>query len=288
MSKISRRGMRITAAAAGAGVIAVGAWATTAHARPADAATSPMNSGAVTSTTVKLSPMPQGTIAFGKDGKGHVDVTVNVFGLTPGSSHEVRLMRGNRTVATFSPLTANSMGQAKDETLGSDYSGALGSMQVAMLEGNGGDTVALAEIARTAGYASTKHTYQLISVETGAAARAAGTPKGSAVIAYNKTAKTISVTVNASGFAPGMHAARINLGRCAEQGLVLHALADFTANAKGRIVKETRMITDVTAAPPATGWYLNLHQGNSSNILANGRPTINFRPLACANIASKG
>ena len=168
MSKISRRGMRITAAAAGAGVIAVGAWATAAHARPADAATSPMNSGAVTSTTVKLSPMPQGTIAFGKDGKGHVDVTVNVFGLTPGSSHEVRLMRGNRTVATFSPLTANSMGQAKDETLGSDYSGALGSMQVAMLEGNGGDTVALAEIARTARYASTKHTYQLISVETGA------------------------------------------------------------------------------------------------------------------------
>jgi Cu/Zn superoxide dismutase len=288
MSNITRRGMRITAAAAGAGVIAVGAWAITAQARPADAATSPMNSSAVTATTVRLSPMPQGTIAFGKDSKGHIDVTVNAFGLTPGSSHEVRLMKGHRAVATFSTLTANSMGQVKDETLGSDYSGALGSMQVAMLEGNGGDTVALTEIARTASYASTRHAYPLISAETGAKGKSWGTPKGSAVIAYSRTAKMIMVTVNASGFAPGMHAAHIHLGSCDAQGPVLDTLADFNANAKGQIVKETRMITDVTAVPPATGWYLNLHQGNSSNIMSNGRPTINFRPLACANIVSKG
>jgi Cu/Zn superoxide dismutase len=288
MSNITQRGLRITAAAAGAGVIAVGVWATTAHARPADAATSPMNSGAATSTTVKLSPMPQGTIAFGKDSKGHVDVMVNAFGLTPGSSHEVRLMKGNRTVATFSTLTANSMGQVKDERLDSGYSGALGSMTVAMLEGNGGDTVALSEIARTASYASTKHTYPLISVETGAKGKSWGTPKGSAVIAYNKTAKTVSVTVSASGFAPGMHAAHIHLGSCFAQGPVLDTLADFSANAKGQIMKETRVITDVTAAPPATGWYLNLHEGDSSNIMSNGRPTINFRPLLCADIVSKG
>jgi len=288
MSKISRRGLRITAAAAGAGVIAVTAWASTAHARPADAATTPMNSGAVTSTTVKLSPMPQGTIAFGKDSKGHVDVTVNAFGLTPGSSHEVRLMKGNRTVATFSTLTANSKGQVKDETLGSDYAGTLGSLQVAMREGNGGAPVALAEIARTATVASTKHTYPLIPVETGAKGKNWGTPKGSAVIAYNPTAKTISVTVNASGFEPGLHAAHIRLGSCAAQGRTQLTLRDFTANAKGQIMKQTRMITDVTTAPPATGWYFNLHQGNSSDIMSNGRPTISFRPLLCANIVTKG
>ncbi len=69
---------------------------------------------------------------------------------------------------------------------------------------------------------------------------------------------------------------------------MLHALTDFTANAKGQIVKETRMITDVTTAPSATDWYLNLHQGNSGNIMSNGRPTINFRPLACGNIVTKG
>ncbi len=35
---------------------------------------------------------------------------------------------------------------------------------------------------------------------------------------------------------------------------------------------------------PATGtWYLNLHLGTSGNIVANGAPTLNFRPLLCAN-----
>jgi hypothetical protein len=45
-----------------------------------------------------------------------------------------------------------------------------------------------------------------------------------------------------------------------------------------------RTVTGVTTPVPATGWYLNLHQGNSNNILANGQPTINFRPLLCADI----
>jgi hypothetical protein len=61
-------------------------------------------------------------------------------------------------------------------------------------------------------------------------------------------------------------------------------MMDFKANGWGQINHETRMITGVTAAPPATGWYLNLHQGNSNDILSGGNPTINFRPLLCANI----
>ena len=100
MSNFSRRGLRITAAAAGAGAIAAAAWATT-HAGPADAATSPGNGGAVTSTRVHLSPMPQGTVTFGRDRKGNVDVTVNAVGLTPGSRHKVELMNGRGAVAVF-------------------------------------------------------------------------------------------------------------------------------------------------------------------------------------------
>jgi hypothetical protein len=49
-------------------------------------------------------------------------------------------------------------------------------------------------------------------------------------------------------------------------------------------VNQTRVITHVTTPLHATGWYLNLHQGNSRNIVANGSPTINFRPLLCADI----
>src|ERR1700735_4902976 len=87
MSKISRRGLRITAAAAGAGVIAAAAWAATAQAGQADAATSaPQRAALVITTRIQLSPMPQGTVTFGRDRKGDVDVTVHAFGLTPGTS----------------------------------------------------------------------------------------------------------------------------------------------------------------------------------------------------------
>jgi len=41
-------------------------------------------------------------------------------------------------------------------------------------------------------------------------------------------------------------------------------------------------------AIPARGWYLNIHQGNSGNILSNGQPTIYFRPLLCADIRHGG
>jgi hypothetical protein len=61
-------------------------------------------------------------------------------------------------------------------------------------------------------------------------------------------------------------------------------LTDFTASQAGQIVNQTRVVSNVTTPLPATGWYLNLHQGNSGNILANGRPTIDFRPLLCGDI----
>jgi hypothetical protein len=111
-----------------------------------------------------------------------------------------------------------------------------------------------------------------------------GTPQGRATITYDRYAQTISVTVNASGLTPGAHAAHIHVGSCSSQGAVQYMLMDFTANAEGQIVHETRTVGNVTTPLPASGWYLNLHQGNSNNILANGQPTIFFRPLLCANI----
>ena len=61
-------------------------------------------------------------------------------------------------------------------------------------------------------------------------------------------------------------------------------LMDFTADGHGNINNETRTIPSSAAPLAPSGWYLNLHQGNSNNILANGNPTILFRPLLCANI----
>jgi CHRD domain len=288
MSKISRRGLRIAAAAAGAGVIAAAAWTATAQAGPADAATSAGQRAPLITTRVQLSPMPQGTVAFGRDRKGEVDLMVNAFGLTAGSSHKVELVNGSgRVITTFSPLTANSVGRARNETLDSRYKGTVGSWRVVVRNGTAGNPVSDEGIARTGNYDG-QRAYQLIPVEASSGGKSYGTPQGSAVVAYNRNAKTITVTVNASGFTPGRHAAHIHVGSCASQGPVQFMLTDFTANSGGRIVNETRVVTDVTTPLPTTAWYFNLHQGNSGNILANGRPTINFRPLLCGDIVAHG
>jgi hypothetical protein len=90
--------------------------------------------------------------------------------------------------------------------------------------------------------------------------------------------------VTPSWLTPGAHAAHIHLGSCQSQGAVQYMLTDFTADGNGQIVNETRTVMNVTTPLPASGWYLNLHQGNSNNILANGSPTISFRQLLCGNI----
>jgi len=62
-------------------------------------------------------------------------------------------------------------------------------------------------------------------------------------------------------------------------------LMDYVANAGGDIVDQTRTVAGVTA-PPLSGWYLNLHLGDSNAILAHGRPALSFRPELCANVTS--
>jgi hypothetical protein len=228
--------------------------------------------------------MPQGTVTVGRDSSGAVDAAISAFGLTPGSSHTVALANGaGGVVASFGTLTANSVGNAQ-ATLDSGYTFTTGRWYVVIRNGTAGDPVSAAPIAETAGYTGGTSTYQLLPVEAGSNGRSYGTPQGSAVLSYDPNAQTISVTVNASGLTPGAHAAHIHLGSCQSQGAVQYMLTDFTADGNGQIVNETQTVMNVTTPLPASGWYLNLHQGNSGNILSNGSPTINFRPLLCGNI----
>jgi hypothetical protein len=144
--------------------------------------------------------------------------------------------------------------------------------------------IASVPIAQTPAIASGQMGYQLVATEVSPTGTSYGTPQGSATVAYNPQARTITVTLTASGLTPGAHAAHIHVGSCASQGPVQYMLMDFVANSQGRIVNQVRTVTGVTMPVPATGWYLNLHQGNSSNIVANGQPTVDFRPLLCASI----
>ena len=81
--------------------------------------------------------------------------------------------------------------------------------------------------------------------------------------------------MNASGLTPGAHTAHIHIGGCQSQGLVKYMFIDFTADSHGNIHSQTRVVTGVTSAMLHGGWYLNLHQGNSNDILSKGgQPTI--------------
>ena len=238
---------------------------------------------------LQLQSMPSGTATFGTDGSGNLTLTVNAFGLTPGSPHDVQLMDGQgNTLAQFSTLTANSAGQA-GATLDSTFTGSIptGSRVVIRNGTQGQPGSPEAEIiAATPDLDNGTPTSPepLTALEFNPQGTGFGIPSGTATVVYSPTAHTLTVTVTASGVDPGMHAAHIHLGSCQSQGGVLYMLMDFTASSSGQIANETRTVTGVTSPIPATGWYLNLHEGNSNNILTNGQPSIFFRPLLCQNL----
>ena len=237
--------------------------------------------GGVSLQVLKLRPMPAGIVSFGRR-HGRLTVHAVLFGLTPGSSHGVSLLLPGRSrMVPFGPLTANSVGQA-DATLRSSYPGRLvpGSRLVIRM-GTGWHGVAAEPVAVTRRLAGPGYRpHRLMAVEAGGQ----GPLRGRTTVAYSPSRHTLTVTVTAAGLTPGPHAAHIHLGSCMSQGPVKYMLGDLVANRHGRIVPAVRVIRNVTSPIPASGWYVNIHQGSSATILANGQPTIFFRPLLCTDI----
>lgn len=288
MSRCTRTGLRAATTGLLAGVTVLGLVAPAA-ASTSSAAVSGRAAVAGTSSVRRLTlrPMPRGTVTFGRALHGQLTVHADMYGLTPGSSHTVVVVIPGRSRAVwFSRLTANGVGQT-DSTLHSYFTGRLrpGSrLLVRMGVGGGIASRPIAETRRLRNPGPGPHL--LTAVETGSADASYGPLRGRAAISYNARRHTLTVTVDASGLTPGHHAAHIHLGSCRNQGPVLYMLKDLVANSRGRVVRAVRVFTDVTTPIPARGWYLNIHQGNSNNILSNGQPTIYFRPLLCADITN--
>ena len=153
--------------------------------------------------------------------------------------------------------------------------------------GVGGSRLARTPIALTRRLSHAGRHHRLIAVEVSPHGVSFGTPRGAAKLSYNRRKHTLTVVVHASGLTPGPHAAHIHLGRCQNQGPVKYMLNDLVANRHGVVRLAVSVFANVTQPIPAHGWYLNIHQGNSRNILHNGQPSIFFRPLLCANIRSR-
>jgi hypothetical protein len=234
-----------------------------------------------------LQPMPTGMVWVERGRHGRLEVRVHVFGLTPGSAHQVSIDGPLGHPVRFPALTADATGQADTTLTSVDRAGWLRPLSrfVIRLGNASGDPLAAEPIAESTVLSPRPEAgspLQAVTAEGGRLAR----PAGRTTITYNAAAQTLTVTLTASGLNPGPHAAHIHLGSCQNQGGVKYMMADFIADASGNVLNQTRVITGVTSVPGPGSWYLNLHQGGMNQILAGGVPTLSFRPMLCTDLTS--
>jgi len=90
-------------------------------------------------------------------------------------------------------------------------------------------------------------------------------PSGTADLTWTQSDKSLQAQITLIGLAPNSsHAARIHTGSCAQQGNVLYALPNITADASGKATL-THTIQNVAGGLPANGWYLNVHDGTGDD-----------------------
>ncbi|MCW2626908.1 MAG: hypothetical protein QOF66_240 [Mycobacterium sp.] len=63
-----------------------------------------------------------------------------------------------------------------------------------------------------------------------------------------------------------------------------YPLNDLVAKSDG-VAETTTVIQNVDQAPPASGWYVNVHLGAHDQIEKDGKPTLYFAPILCGNVS---
>jgi hypothetical protein len=180
-------------------------------------------------------------------------------GLTPGSVHEVDVIRGGCADAAMTRGTLLDDVQADDggRLQASFESGPRQPTRMRSLiirlanprTADGGiNQVAEQAVACALMPGNLDHLTMLRLVPQSSSAMPLG---GIALVHYDAEARTLTVTVRAHGFVAGTaHAAHIHLGSCGIQGQVAYMLPDLVADSNGDIAS-TATITGVRSAPPA-------------------------------------
>lgn len=105
-------------------------------------------------------------------------------------------------------------------------------------------------------------------------------PMGTALLDWTPTTKTLAVQLTLSGLAPSStHPAHIHAGSCANQGKVIYPLSNIVADAQGNATVTTN-IANIANGIPASGWYINVHNGPGLSA------TDQFQPIACGDISN--
>jgi hypothetical protein len=102
-------------------------------------------------------------------------------------------------------------------------------------------------------------------------------PVGTTDLQWKADTQKLTVKISLTGLAPGSsHAAHVHAGNCAVDGAIVYPLSPLVADAKGDATSVTT-IPNVQNGIPATGWYINVHNGL-------GMTQIEHMPISCANI----
>jgi hypothetical protein len=110
-------------------------------------------------------------------------------------------------------------------------------------------------------------------------------PTGKASLSWNPATKILQVTLSLTGLAPNStHPTHIHLGNCEQSpnGQKVYSLMDVKADGQGNITKETATtkINGVTKGIPATGWFVNVHNGPTLST------DLQMRWIACGNVTA--
>src|SRR2546425_465608 len=223
------------------GVLAVAAIALSTSACQSNATPSPAQSasgmsGAMASSgapsgagggqRVTLQGMPVGTVTVTSASNGRFQAHVVVTGLTPGSSHDAAIDAPNSGASThvvrFPSFTADATGGADAtltslNTVSNLSAGDRFTIRLGASGGTGGTASVATEVIAQSDVLPTSSSatpLPLQAVDIDAGGHSLGHLGGSATLAFNSAAHTLTVTVNATGLTPGAHAAHIHLGSC--------------------------------------------------------------------------
>jgi Cu/Zn superoxide dismutase len=104
-------------------------------------------------------------------------------------------------------------------------------------------------------------------------------PTGTTNLSWDPESKNLTVAISLTGLAPNSsHAAHIHAGTCAVDGSIVYPLNPVVADAKGNAATTT-IIKNVQDGIPASGWYVNVHNGLQMTPLEH-------MPISCGNIVN--
>jgi hypothetical protein len=90
----------------------------------------------------------------------------------------------------------------------------------------------------------------------------------------------LTVKITLTGLAPSStHPSHIHTGSCSNQGAVVYPLQNIVADATGNATVTT-MVPNITNGIPASGWYVNVHNGPGLS------PDEQFLPIVCGDVVN--